>query len=540
MSSPDPAPVTTPADTARRLPLLAGQSGIWFDLQLGAAGQQYYVSLYTVIRGPLDLRDFRTAARQAVAETEALRVRFVADDDESGPAQEIGDLDGNWTLPVVEAVDEEAAQAWMRADLARATDVSRDPLFTYALIAISPEHHLFYQRAHHLTLDGHSGVLVLRRTAEIYTALREGRDPAEGALPGLAELHSAEAAYRASERYAADRAHWAERLVDLPEASTLSHGALAVPTAAYNPLRCAGRIPQETLDRLTATARLARTNWSTGLIAAVVAYLNRMTGRDDILFSLPVANRATAMAKQTPGMTANILPVRVDSGRGTTVRSLIRRALDETRQTLRHQQYRYEEILRDLREATPSSTAAGSTRAGRQFGPVVNVLGFDLNFSFADTPGTAHRLTAGPIEDMEFAVYLVPGEGGLQLQLTANPGRYSEAELAGHLSRFVEFLAAFADSPDSEIADLPLLLPGERHQLLEEWNSTAAEVAPATLPSLFESRVAAVPDNTAVVFSGERLTYGELNARANQVAHGLIARGVGPESVVAVALNRST
>ncbi|MGF0171311.1 hypothetical protein ACQF36_12580 [Streptomyces sp. Marseille-Q5077] len=148
---------------------------------------------------------------------------------------------------------------------------------------------------------------------------------------------------------------------------------------------------------------------------------------------------------------------------------------------------------------------------------MVNVLGFDLNFSFADTPGTAHRLTGGPHRGHGVRGLPVPGEGGLQLQLTANPGRYSEAELAGHLSRFVE-CRAFADSPDSEIADLPLLLPGERHQLLEEWNSTAAEVTPATLPSLFESRVAAVPDNTAVVFSGEQLTYGELNARANRVA----------------------
>ncbi|CAM5542186.1 Tyrocidine synthase 3 [Streptomyces afghaniensis] len=539
MSSPDLAPVTTPSDTARRLPLLAGQSGIWFDLQLGAAGQQYYVSLYTDIRGPLDLRDFRTAARMAVAETEALRVRFVADDDESGPTQQIEDLDDNWTLPVIEAADEEAAQAWMRADLARATDVTRDPLFTYALIALSPERHFFYQRAHHLTVDGHSGVLVLRRTAEIYTALRERRDPAEGALPSLSELHSAEVAYRASERYAADRAHWAERLVDLPEASTLSLGAHALQAAGYNPLRCAGRIPQETLDRLTATARLARTNWSTGLIAAVVAYLQRMTGQDDILFSLPVANRATAVEKQTPGMTANILPVRVEASRGTTVRSLIRRALDATRGTLRHQQYRYEEILRDLREASPSG-GAGSMRAGRQFGPVVNVLGFDLNVSFAESPGTAHRLTAGPIEDMEFAVYPVPGEGGLQLQLTANPSRYSEAELASHQSRFVEFLAAFADSPDSDIADLPLLLPGERHRLLGEWNDTAVEVGGrGTLHERFEEQVAATPDACALVFGEERVSYGELNARANRVAHGLLGRGVGPESVVAVALPRS-
>ncbi|WP_460068199.1 amino acid adenylation domain-containing protein [Streptomyces sp. YKOK-I1] len=543
MPSHSSASVPNPAHPARPLPLLAGQSGIWFSLELGTAEQQYSVGLYTDIRGPLHIPDFRTAARQAVAETEALRLRFTPGTDGSAPCQEIGAPDDDWTLPVVEAADEAAARAWMRTDLARTTDIARDPLFSFALITVSPDRHFFYQRAHHLVLDGHSGVLVLRRTAEIYTALREGRDPAEGTLPGLAELHTAEADYHASERYAADRAHWAERLTDLPEPATLSLGERGGRTADGDLVRAAGRIPQDTLDRLAATARLARTNWSTGLIAAIAAYLHRVTGQDDILLSLPVANRATAVAKQTPGMTANIVPVRVKADAGTTVRALIRRALDETRQTLRHQQYRYEEILRDLRDRRDAhgSGETGAPRTGRQFGPVVNILGFDLNVSFAGSPGIAHRLTSGPIEDVEFAAYLVPGEGGLQLQLAANPARYSEAELAGHLRRFTTFLDTFATDPEAEISGLSVMLPGEREQLLVEWNDTAVELTgPGTLHQLFEEQAAATPDACALVFGEEQVSYGELNALANQVAHGLTAQGVGPESVVAVALPRST
>lgn len=364
MSSTDLATATTAAGTARRLPLLLGQSGIWFDLQLGTAAEQYNVGLYTDIRGPLDLRDFRAAASLGVAETEALRVRFAAGTEESGPYQEVGGPEDDWTLTLIEAADEDEAHAWMHADLHRSMDVTRDPLFTFALISLSAERHFFYQRAHHLTLDGHSNALVLRRIAEIYTALCEGRDTTEGALPGLAELHSAQAAYRASERYTVDRAHWAERLLGLPDPTTLSLGERAVRTAGAEPLCCAGSVAPGTLERLTATARLARTNWATGLIAAVVAYLHRMTGQEEILLSLPVANRTTAMEKRAPGMTANVLPLRVDVGRAVTVRSLIRQTLDETRQTLRHQQYRYEEVLHDLRGNPTPLEPAGQEPTG--------------------------------------------------------------------------------------------------------------------------------------------------------------------------------
>ncbi|MFF1741455.1 non-ribosomal peptide synthetase [Streptomyces mirabilis] len=386
-----------------------------------------------------------------------------------------------------------------------------------------------------MVLDGHSGVLVLRRTAEIYTALREGRDPSEGALPGLAELHAAQAEYRASERFAADRAHWAGRMADRPEPVGLSlglarqRGGTERTQGADDLVRSAACIPRETLDRLGATARLARTDWSTGLVAAVAAYLHRMTGQDDILLSLPVVGRVTEVARRTPGMTANILPLRIRADRDTTVHTLIRSALDETRQTLRHQQYRYEELLRDLRDG-------GSESAHRQFGPMVDIMGFDLGISFDGTLGNTHRLTSGPVEDLEIAACPVPGEGGLQIRLAGHPSRYTESELTAHLCRFARFLAAFAADPDALVGDVPLLLPGERERLLEEWNDTAVELRPATVHGLFEAQAATTPTRIALIHGEERLTYAELNARANRLAHRLIDQGAGPRTVVAVSL----
>ncbi|MEU0677657.1 amino acid adenylation domain-containing protein [Streptomyces sp. NPDC006172] len=516
-------PRTAPAPLHEgRLPLLAGQSGIWFDLQLGTPAQHHNVGLCTDIRGPLDIPDFREAVRRTVAETEALRVRFVDGDGdgggaaECGPGQVVEDPEETWDLPVVDVAGEDAARAWMRDELATPVDVPGGRLFTFALIRVAADRHFYYQRAHHIVLDGHSAALLLRRTADVYTALREGRDPAEGALPPLAELHAAEAGYRSSKRFAADRAHWAERLAGCPEPAVLSRAGTRAGHGDQRRgdlMRSAGHIPQESLDRLAATARLAGADRSTAFVATVAAYLHRMTGQDDLLLSLPVAGRATAVAKRTPGMTANLLPLRVRVDRATTVRALIRRALDETLQTLRHQQYRYEELRRDLRDS-------GAGDAGRQFGPVVDIMRFDPYVDFAGAPGHAHRLTSGFVEDMEFAVCPVPGEGGLELRLTANPDRYTQAKLDDHLNRFAAFLDSFAADPDTVVGDLRV-----EHEAGRRRPPIVARERPATVPLSYAQRRLWFPDRrerggaTYNMPSAVRLS-GLLDVHALEIAFG--------------------
>lgn len=121
----------------------------------------------------------------------------------------------------------------------------------------------------------------------------------------------------------------------------------------------------------------------------------------------------------------------------------------------------------------------------------------------------------------------MPGEGGLQIRLAGHPSRYTESELTAHLRRFARFLAAFAADPDALVGDVPLLLPGERERLLEEWNDTAVELRPATVHGLFEAQAATTPTRIALIHAEERLTYAELNARANRLAHRLIDQGQG-------------
>ena len=128
---------------------------------------------------------------------------------------------------------------------------------------------------------------------------------------------------------------------------------------------------------------------------------------------------------------------------------------------------------------------------------------------------------------------------GLQIDFDANPTLYSAEELAGHHQRFLRFLKAAIAEPDRSIGQLDILSSKERHQLLVEWNSTEQPVTKATLPSLFEAQVTCSPQAPALVFEEITLSYAELNARANQMAHYLIGQGVGPETVVAIALPRS-
>ena len=173
------------------------------------------------------------------------------------------------------------------------------------------------------------------------------------------------------------------------------------------------------------------------------------------------------------------------------------------------------------------------------WGPAVNFMRFNYDLSFAGSRSTAHNLTLGGVEDLSIAVYDRLDGGPLRIDFDANPELYVAADITEHQHRFLRLLEAAVASPDRAIGSLEILAPDERHTILQTWNDTARAVPSATLPELFAAQVARTPDAVAVVFEDQSLTYGELDAGANQLAHHLRALGVGPETVVGLCVERS-
>ncbi|MEV6550600.1 amino acid adenylation domain-containing protein [Streptomyces sp. NPDC051597] len=508
-------------------PLTGAQQGLWFAQRLDPANAAYNTAEYVEIHGPVDTALFETALRRTVGEADTFALRFTdtADGPRSAPA-----TDDDWPLHLVdvsgEADPRAAAEAWIRADMATAADLGEGPLFTHALFTVAPDRFFWFLRAHHILLDGYSYKLVARRLSEVYTALADGREVPRSPFAPASRLLDEEAAYRASDRFVRDRAHWTGRFADAPGATGLTEGT-APPAASF--LRRTALLSAADTERLAAAAARLGGARNDLVVAAVAAYLHRVTAQRDIVLGLPTMSRLGSTALRTPGTASNILPLRLAVTPATTAGDLVKAVAAGLRDVRRHQQYRAEDLRRDLR-------LVGGAR--RLYGPVVNLIPFDEEPPFGGHRTTSHHLSGGAVEDLQINVRPGAGGEGLWIAFDANPALYTEAELDDHQRRLLHLLDQLAEADATlALARTSLLLPGESRA---DAPAGPARTAPdADLATRFEARAARTPHAVALTCEGASLTYAGLNARANRLARLLVERGAGPGEVVALALPRS-
>ncbi|MFB7656312.1 MULTISPECIES: amino acid adenylation domain-containing protein [unclassified Streptomyces] len=508
------------------LPLTSAQAGMWFAQALDPLSPAQNTAECLEIGGPLDPELFATALRRVTAETEALRVVRV-EDTPDGPRQFVaGAVEP--PLTVRETGDAGEAEAWMRADLAEPFDLAAGPLFRHALFRLGPDRWLWYQRIHHLVMDGYGYSLLVRRTAEVYSALARGEDPVPCSFGTLADLVADDAAYRASPAFEADRAHWAEAFADRPEAPRLA-GRGALPSRAF--LRRTAQLPPGTTRRLRDLAARLRATWPDVLIAAQALCVSRATGRSDVVLGLLMMGRMGSASLRVPGMVMNVLPLRLPVSPEATFAELVRQVVLGIREVRRHQRYRYEDIRRDL-------GLLGESRA--LVGPLVNIMPFDYGVDFAGAPARARNLSAGPVDDLTVNVYDRADGRGLRIDHDANPALYDDAALAAHQDRFLHLVDRLTGTdPHLPLAGHDIATPAERALVLEEFNRTGRDLPPTTLVGPIEARAARTPDAVALVHGDTALTYAELNLRANRLARHLASLGARPGAVVAVSVPRS-
>ncbi|TQF02768.1 amino acid adenylation domain-containing protein [Kitasatospora acidiphila] len=510
--------------------LMAGQLGIWHAQLLAPENPSFNIGEYLEIHGDLNVDLLVTALRRTLDEADNYRARFRMVDGE--PRQYVS---GPYDYPIhvvdlsAEPDPRAAALELVDARMRQPMGLTTGPLFAFTVYRLAPDRHLFFHFVHHLVVDGHGAGQLISRMAQQYDALLAGTDAADGALVPLSVLQDADRAYRDSADRDRDREHWLAVLAGLPErAATHRTGAnrLAPP-----PVHHVDDIGRDQAAGLKAAARRLRTSLGGLLITAAAVYQHRMTGERDVVLGLPVRGRVGSRELGIPGMTANSLPVRFRIDRPTTVADLVRQTSQGVHGALRHQRYRFEDLRRDLRliDEVPL------------FDMVVNVMAFDYPVTFGDCVSVVRNIATGPVDDVQLNISDRAADASFDISVLANPDRHDAAELREIARRYrtvVDWLAA-AD-PTDPVSGVDLLGQDERHRVLVEWNDTASGgAAAATVPDLFEAWVARTPDAAAVAAADETVSYAQLDQRANQLARYLQDRGVGPESVVAVCMERS-
>ncbi len=510
-------------------PLTVAQRGLWFSQKI-TPGALMNIAEAVEIFGSVHPETFQRALRQVIAEAEQLRVRvFEAD----GRPQQVPRPVYEGDFPYVDLSHEEDPQAaitnWMTAEWSRPLDLARDPLWSSALLKAGDKRYFWYQRAHHIVNDGYGGGLVARRLAEVYTAYVNGAQPSANQFCTVQAMVEAEARYRNSDRFRRDREYWLQQLAGMPEPVTLSR--IQDRRELSSTLRrSVGYFSSAMIAKLTETAKLYGASLPQALIALIAAYYHRFTGADDLVFRMPVSGRLDPALRSSIAVAANIVPIRLSFTPQTTVADLFAQTARVVRQALRHQQYRYEDLRRDL-------GLVGQNQNIAWLG--VNIEPFDYRLDFNGAPGIAHNLSNSGAEDLTIFVYDRGTGADVRFDLDANPALYSATELEDHKRRLIRLVEQAIAGPSRPLKTLDILGDTERQRLLVEWNATAKPLSYTSLPSLVEQWAHKTPDAPAVVFGDAVISYQQLHWRSASYARHLMASGIKPGDIVAVAVPRS-
>ena len=497
--------------------LTSAQRGIWYAQQVAPDDGVYNIAECIDVEGDLDIDAFVRALRHVLSGVAAYRTRFRLLD--GRPRQFVDDA-AEILVPVVDLSGEPdpraAAERWMRAELSGPVDLTGGRLYACAVLVLGERRVLWYHRAHHSILDGHGGALIAARVADAYAALLAGQEPDRNGFEHFSVLVDAERDYQASPDFAADRAYWLDVLGGYERHRDRG-------TAAGPPTRRSAELDLG----LRAAAERLRTSFAVLVVAAAAVYEHRITGSADVVLGVAVPGRSGRRERLAAGMTANIMPVRLDVARGMTVAEFLRRTGSSIGRGLRHQRYRCEDLAGDL----------GLVDGPAVCGLIVDVMGYGYPTRFGGAVATVRNLTQGPAEDRRISVHDRPEASLVQIDVDVDPGRHGPSasqDLLRHFRRVLDWFAAAA--PEDRLADCELLDSDEWFRVVHGWNSAAAGPAPVAVPELFAARVAAAPDRTALVTAYGSVSFAELDARAGRLARYLTASGIGRESVVGLCL----
>ncbi|ASB94739.1 non-ribosomal peptide synthetase DhbF [Bacillus subtilis] len=508
--------------------LTGAQTGIWFAQQLDPDNPIYNTAEYIEINGPINIALFEEALRHVIKEAESLHVRFGENMD--GPWQMINpspDVQLHVIDVSSEPDPEKTALNWMKADLAKPVDLGYAPLFNEALFIAGPDRFFWYQRIHHIAIDGFGFSLIAQRVASTYTALIKGQTAKSRSFGSLQAILEEDTDYRGSEQYEKDRQFWLDRFADAPEVVSLADRA---PRTSNSFLRHTAYLPPSDVNALKEAARYFSGSWHEVMIAVSAVYVHRMTGSEDVVLGLPMMGRIGSASLNVPAMVMNLLPLRLTVSSSMSFSELIQQISREIRSIRRHHKYRHEELRRDLK-------LIGENH--RLFGPQINLMPFDYGLDFAGVRGTTHNLSAGPVDDLSINVYDRTDGSGLRIDVDANPEVYSESDIKLHQQRILQLLQTASAGEDMLIGQMELLLPEEKEKVISKWNETAKSEKLVSLQDMFEKQAVLTPERIALMCDDIQVNYRKLNEEANRLARLLIEKGIGPEQFVALALPRS-
>jgi amino acid adenylation domain-containing protein len=532
----------TPEQTIQRrkesgpVPLSFAQQRLWFLEQMGYSN--YYVSGASRLNGVLDVKALERSLNEIVQRHEVLRTTFTTID---GEPRQIVAPRLSVTLPVLDLSqlpsNERAAEAArLRLEASRPFNLQSGPLLRTSLLRIAEDEHWLLLTTHHIVSDGWSLGVLFRELATLYESFVDGKTPSLPELPiQYADFALWQRRWLSGEVLERQMAYWKEQLSDTPPVLDLPTDLPrpAVPTIEGSFYLCG--ISKELTDALKNLSRREGVSLYMTLLAAFKILLARYAGQDDVAVGTPIANRNRIETESLIGFFVNTLVLRTDLSGNPPFTELLKQIREVTLGAFAHQDMPFEKLVEELQPERD----------------ITRTPFFQVMFSLQNAPVPAIKMsqvTMALLDDevittSQFDLTFDSGElsdGRMECLLEYNTNIFERATVQRMLTHYTNLLESIVANPQQRIRQLPMLTDDERRQILVEWNATARDYPhDRCIQQLFEAQAERTPDAVAVVFGEERVTYAELNRRANQLGHYLKRLGVGPETRVGILLERS-
>ncbi|WP_328836930.1 non-ribosomal peptide synthetase [Streptomyces europaeiscabiei] len=538
-------PALVAADRPEPLPLSSAQQRLWFLRELEGPSATYNIPAVVRLSGAVDTGVLDAALRDVLGRHEVLRTLFPS---VAGrpyqrvvPVEQLGEV---LTVVPADQVGPSGVTASISGAEGHCFDLSAEVPFRAWLFEAGPDDYVLVLLVHHIVGDGWSLVPLARDLSVAYTARLAGQEPGWAPLPvqyadyTLWQRELLGDAQDPESLMSEQLAYWRRALSGVPEELPLPFDRARPAVATHQGGSVTLEIPALLHARVAALARDEGATVFMVLQATLAVLLSRLGAGQDIVIGTPTAGRTDTALDDLVGFFVNTLVLRTDVSGGPSFGELLARVREQTLDALAHQDIPFERLVEEL---APARSMARHPlfqvmlALQNNADPVLQLPGlrtsvlpdedtpakFDLSFDLREG-FDEHGRPAGMTGEIFYAVDL-----------------FDHASVEQLAERFTRVLDALTTGPDQRVDRVPVLSAAEQEKVLHTWNDTSRPVPPTTLTALFQDQAARTPEATAVVFDGTTLAYGELNTRANRLAHHLIEHGVGPEDIVGMALPRS-
>jgi amino acid adenylation domain-containing protein len=519
-------------------PLSFAQQRLWFLHQLDPASAAYNMPVAFRLSGRLDAAALQWALNEVLRRHEILRTTFDVLDEQ--PVQLIA-VTQTLTLTLTDLsslpapVREAEAEKLVNEETQRPFDLVRGPLIRAVVMRLSTDEHVLLLTMHHIVSDGWSQGVLMSELETLYGARMAGRRSPLPELPiQYADFAEWQREWLRGDVLDRQKKYWREHLAGAAPSLELPADRPRPPVQSFTGARESFALSPGFSVQLAELSRHEDATLFMTLLAAFKVLLYRYTGQTDIVVGTPVANRNRKELEGLIGFFVNTLALRTDLSGDPTFRELLARVREISLSAYAHQDLPFEMLVEELRPIRDPSR---------------NPL-FQVMFALQNTPEAASQgsdLAISPVEvktaraQFDLTLDVTESGGQIHVSFVYNTDLFDASTIQLMAEHFKVLLAGAAVDADMPISALPLLTAAESRQLLIEWNDTRSELSSdVCVHRFFERQTERTPKAIALVFEDRRVTYEELNRRANQLAHYLMESGVGPESLVGLMLERST